>query len=206
MKRPALFLDRDGVINKDHGYVFKATDFHFIDGIFELVAAANQAGFLVVVVTNQAGIGRGYYSEVDFHALMAWVATQFGTRGGSIDGVYFCPFHPEHGVGEYRRASDCRKPAPGMLLRARRELGIDFERSILVGDNFSDMAAGWAAGIGTLLHLGGDESGSFYVPIPCLAEVLPYLSSARNLVNRADATASSSCPVSMTRSGCSGGS
>lgn len=175
MTRAALFLDRDGVINVDHGYVCRQESFDFIEGIFELVAAAHQQGYLVVVVTNQAGIGRGYYSEADFHALTDWMRGRFAEHDGYIDAVYFCPFHPEHGVGEYRRESNCRKPAPGMLLQAGRELGIDFGRSILVGDKPSDMAAGRAAGVGTLLHFGGDEKGGSAMAIVSLAEALPYL-------------------------------
>ena len=153
-KKPALFLDRDGVINIDHAYVHRKQDFHFIDGIFELVAAAKAAGYLVVVVTNQAGIGRGYYSEADFHELMNWVQEQFAYRGGHIDGIYFCPDHPEHGIGKYRRDSEFRKPAPGMLLQAAAELDIDLENSILVGDKASDVEAGERARVGALFYLG----------------------------------------------------
>ena len=94
MKKPALFLDRDGVINLDHGYVHTPEEFEFVDGIFEVVATANRAGYLVVVVTNQAGIGRGYYSETQFHALTDWMKASFAEHGGQIDAVYFCPYHP----------------------------------------------------------------------------------------------------------------
>lgn len=177
MKKAALFLDRDGVINVDHGYVHKPEDVEFIDGIFELVAAAKRAGYLVIVVTNQAGIGRGYYSEADFHALMDWMKARFAERGGQIDAVYFCPYHPEHGIGQYRRDSDCRKPAPGMLLQAQRELDIDMQRSVLIGDKPSDIAAGRAAGVNNLLHFGGDRrSTDCSVTITRLFEALPYLS------------------------------
>jgi D-glycero-D-manno-heptose 1,7-bisphosphate phosphatase len=175
MKKPALFLDRDGVINVDHAYVHKKEDFHFIDGIFELVAAAKQAGYLVVVVTNQAGIGRGLYSEREFHELMAWVGEQFASRGGKIDAVYFCPYHPEHGVGEYRRESNNRKPAPGMLLQAAADLDIDLAHSIMVGDKSSDMEAGFAAGLGTLLCLGPKSEAGSGQSIKHGHEVLPFL-------------------------------
>jgi D-glycero-D-manno-heptose 1,7-bisphosphate phosphatase len=147
VKKRALFLDRDGVINVDHGYVFRIDDFHFVEGIFELVAEARRLDFLVVVVTNQAGIGRGYYSEADFHQLMTWVCEQFELHGTAIDGVYFCPDHPEHGVGNYRRDSEYRKPRPGMLLRAAEEMGIDLKRSVMVGDKATDMEAARAAGV-----------------------------------------------------------
>ena len=103
--RPALFLDRDGVINVDHGYVCLKENFIFIDGIFDLVAKANQKGYLVVIITNQAGIGRGYYIELDFHNLMSWVVLEFSKKSGSIDGIYFCPDHPIYGVGNYKKES-----------------------------------------------------------------------------------------------------
>jgi D-glycero-D-manno-heptose 1,7-bisphosphate phosphatase len=177
MTKPALFLDRDGVINVDHGYVHKVEEFEFVDGIFELVAAAQKAGYLVVVVTNQAGIGRGYYTEADFHLLMDWVRAEFVARGGQIDAVYFCPFHPEHGLGDYRQDSEFRKPAPGMLLQAARELGIDLGDSIFVGDNLTDMQAGLGAGVGSLLYLTEKSDQDLGVRISHLAEVLPHLKS-----------------------------
>ena len=175
MSRPALFLDRDGVINVDHGYVHTLDKFQFIEGIFELVVAANRAGYLVVVVTNQAGIGRGYYSEAQFHALTHWMKTKFAEHGGQIDGVYFCPYHPDQGIGRYRRESELRKPAPGMLFQAHKELGIDLKRSIFIGDKATDMAAGRAAGVGTLLHLHGKEAGANTIGIAQLSQALPYL-------------------------------
>lgn len=177
MKKPALFLDRDGVINVDHGYVHTPEEFEFVDGIFDLVVCANRGGYLVVVVTNQAGIGRGYYSESDFHALTNWMKARFAELGGTIDAVYFCPDHPEHGIGEYRRASEFRKPAPGMLMWAQSELGIDLERSIFIGDKSTDMAAGCAAGVGTLLHLCGEKAGDDTIVITQLSEALTYLGS-----------------------------
>lgn len=161
MKKRALFLDRDGVVNVDHGYVYRRDDFHFIDGIFECVREANLAGFVVIIVTNQAGIGRGYYTEEDFHGLMNWVGAEFSLRGGRIDAVYFCPDHPEFGIGKYQRDSDFRKPRPGMLLQAAADWDIDLRRSILVGDKWSDVDAAVAAGVETvfLLASADDERG-----------------------------------------------
>lgn len=147
MKRAALFLDRDGVINVDHGYVHAAEAFEFIPGIFDLVRTANELAYCVVVVTNQAGIGRGYYTEEQFGALTGWMTGEFARRGARIDAVYFCPFHPEHGVGEYRRESEFRKPGPGMLLQAMRELDLDPAGSLMVGDKASDIQAARAAGV-----------------------------------------------------------
>jgi D-glycero-D-manno-heptose 1,7-bisphosphate phosphatase len=145
--RPALFLDRDGVINVDHAYVHRPDNFEFFPGIFDLVRSANDLGYAVVVVTNQAGIGRGFYSEADFHSLTAWMLDQFRQHNSRIDAVYFSPYHPEHGVGEYKRDSHCRKPGPGMLLRAAKDLDLDLDRSIILGDKPSDLAAGVAAGV-----------------------------------------------------------
>jgi D-glycero-D-manno-heptose 1,7-bisphosphate phosphatase len=146
--RPALFLDRDGVINVNHGYVHKAEDTQFIPGIFALVARAHAAGRAVVVVTNQAGIGRGYYTEAQFDAYTAWMQAEFAARGAPIERVYFCPDHPEHGIGRYRRETQMRKPGPGMLLQAAAELQLDLGRSMLVGDAESDIQAGRSAGLG----------------------------------------------------------
>lgn len=144
----ALFLDRDGVINVNHGYVHKPQDFEFIDGIFDICRAASEKGYLLIVVTNQAGIGRGYYSEETFHELTAWMCDQFKSQGITITKVYWCPDHPEHGVGIYKRESINRKPGPGMILTAAQDFDIDLKESILIGDNFSDIQAGLAAGVG----------------------------------------------------------
>lgn len=154
MLRPALFLDRDGVINVDTGYVHHQSEFVFIPGIFDLVRAAHKAGLLVIVITNQAGIGRGYYSEGQFHDLMQWVRECFREQGGDIDAVYFCPDHPVHGIGRYRRDTPMRKPGPGMLLRAAQEYGIDLSRSVMVGDSEKDMLAALAAGVGYPFYIG----------------------------------------------------
>jgi D-glycero-D-manno-heptose 1,7-bisphosphate phosphatase len=176
----ALLLDRDGVINADHGYVFQQSEFRFIDGIFELCRFARQQGFLVLVVTNQAGIGRGYYTEEDFLCLTAWMCQIFVEAGAPIEKVYFCPTHPEHGLGEYRRVSAFRKPGPGMILQAAREYGLDLGASVLVGDKESDMLAGAAAGVGcNLLFL--PEGGGAHAQtvahqiIQSLSEVRPFL-------------------------------
>ena len=154
MKRRALFLDRDGVINVDHGYVHRPDQFTFIEGIFDLCRQARDQGYLIVVVTNQAGIGRGYYSEQAFHELTAWMKQRFSDEGIAIAGVYFCPHHAEHGIGEYKRACERRKPNPGMLLDAARDHGIDLGASILIGDKESDIEAGRRAGLDCVVLLG----------------------------------------------------
>jgi D-glycero-D-manno-heptose 1,7-bisphosphate phosphatase len=145
--RRALFLDRDGIVNLDSGYTHRIEDFHFREGIFDLVRQARERGLAVVIVTNQAGIGRGYYTEGDFQRLTQWMLARFREQGAPVDRVYHCPYHPEHGVGEYRRESDWRKPAPGMLLQAAADLGLDLAGSVLVGDSETDIEAGRRAGL-----------------------------------------------------------
>lgn len=148
MRRPAVFLDRDGVINRDGGHVHKVEEFHFIDGAFDACREMTKAGYRLIVITNQSGIARGYYTEDDFNHLTSWMLDEFRRQGVEIDGVYYCPHHPLHGVGDYRRSCDCRKPAPEMILRAAREHSLDLRRSILVGDKATDIEAGRAAGVG----------------------------------------------------------
>ncbi|KVK92414.1 D-glycero-beta-D-manno-heptose 1,7-bisphosphate 7-phosphatase [Burkholderia cepacia] len=150
---PALFLDRDGVINVDTGYLHRPSECQFVPGIFELVRAANRAGYRVFVVTNQAGIARGFYTEQVFRAFTDWMLGEFAKHGALIDEVYFCPHHPDAGLGEYRVACECRKPLPGMLLRARDEFGVDMARSIMIGDNLTDVEAARAAGVGQVFWL-----------------------------------------------------
>ena len=157
MTKRAVFLDRDGVINRDMGYVYKPKDFEFIDGIFELAAAAQAAGYELIVVTNQAGVARGYYSESDVQRAHKWLREQFANQGITIARVYYCPFHPEGTVDQYRSDSLHRKPNPGMILQAAKECGIDLSRSILIGDKESDIEAGRRAKVGTVVLF--DPSG-----------------------------------------------
>lgn len=151
MPTPALFLDRDGVININHGYVYKVDDFEFIDGIFDLVRQAHRQSYKVVVITNQAGIGRGYYTEDAFHRLTSWMLDQFSAANAPIDRVYFSPFHPTAGIGQYLRDDFTRKPNPGMIFQAQKDLDIDLDLSVLIGDKESDVRAGVAAGVGVNL-------------------------------------------------------
>ena len=146
----ALFLDRDGVININHGHVHKIENFDFIEGVFELVKKANNLAMPVIIITNQGGIGRGLYSEDIFHTLMNKVIDIFQEHEAVIDDVYFCPNHPEYGVGYYKRPSHYRKPAPGMILQAAKDHGLDLLSSVLVGDKITDMDAGKSAGVGKL--------------------------------------------------------
>lgn len=154
MNHRALFLDRDGVINVDTGYVFKSQDFIFNEGIFDICKAAKFYGYLILIVTNQAGIGRGFYSEADFFELMNWVQAEFKGREIEIDGIYFCPYHPTAGVGMYKRSSFDRKPNPGMILSAALDFGIDLKKSVLIGDRDSDIQAANNAGINNRILIG----------------------------------------------------
>jgi len=149
----ALFLDRDGVINVERDYVYRIEDFEFMPGIFGLCRSAEDAGLVPIIVTNQAGIGRGYFTEEDFQRITVWMLDQFRLRGIHIGRVYHCPFHPTAGIGEYRRESCDRKPNPGMILKARDDFALDLANSVLVGDKDSDLEAGRAAGVGHNLKL-----------------------------------------------------
>ncbi len=154
--RRAAFLDRDGVINIDRGYVCRREDFEFVPGVLLAARQLRDMGFVLVVTSNQSGIGRGLYSESQFRALTAWMRDEFLAAGAPLAGVYFCPHHPTEGHGEYRRACDCRKPAPGLLFTAARELGIDLTSSAMFGDKTSDLEAARAAGVPLRVLLGTD--------------------------------------------------
>lgn len=154
--RRAAFLDRDGVINLDRGYVYRREDFEFVPGVLAGARRLHELGFLLVVTTNQSGIGRGLYSEADFESLTRWMRGQFEAAGAPLAGVYHCPHHPTEASGTYRRDCECRKPAPGMLLVAARELGIDLAASAMFGDKSSDLEAARAAGVPLRILLGTD--------------------------------------------------
>lgn len=155
---PALFLDRDGVINHEVGYLYKASEVRWVEGIFALCRTAIALGYRLVVVTNQSGIARGLYSMADFEALSAWMRAEFAARSAPLDAIYCCPYHPEQGLGEYRREHEDRKPSPGMLRRAALDLGLDLRRSVMVGDRCSDVAAANAARLRQAFLLGGTEN------------------------------------------------
>ena len=149
MAKPAVFLDRDGVINVDHGYVNDEHDFEFIDGVFDATKQLQQMGYMLVLVTNQSGIARGMFDEERFLSLTQWMDWNFVDHGVEFDGFYYCPHHAEHGIGEYKQDCECRKPKPGMFISARNDLDIDMANSIMVGDKAEDMMAAEAAGIET---------------------------------------------------------
>lgn len=178
MSGRALFLDRDGVVNVEVGYLHRAEDVCFVEGIFSLCRTAMRLGYRLIVVTNQAGIARGYYTEEDFERLMEWMQGALRVEGVELDAVYFCPFHPEHGIGQYKREHEDRKPGTGMLLRGAAELGVSLAESVMVGDRCSDMAAANAAGLRQAFLMSGTEeagcSGA-YLTVESLAEVERWL-------------------------------
>ena len=152
MELKALFLDRDGVINFDYGHVFKREDIKFIEGIFELVREAKKKDYLVIIITNQAGIAKKIFSEEEFKNLMKWIIDKFQTRNAIIDDYFYCPYHPEFQDLKYKNFKKDRKPYPGMLLKAKRKYNIDMEKSIFVGDKHTDMIAGENANVGKLIY------------------------------------------------------
>jgi D-glycero-D-manno-heptose 1,7-bisphosphate phosphatase len=146
-RRPAVFLDRDGVLNVDHGYVHRSDQIDWIPGAIAAVRALNDLGYRAVVATNQAGVAHGHYEEEAVHALHAWMQDELAKHGAFIDAFYHCPYHPEGRVERFRLSHIDRKPGPGMILRALADLEIDKDRSFLIGDKQTDIAAAEAAGI-----------------------------------------------------------
>lgn len=139
MLNRAIFLDRDGTINEDAGYTHRRQDWRFLPGVVEALAAFKRAGYLLVVVSNQSGIGRGYYDEVQVETLHSWVNEQLRVHDAAIDAWYYCPHLPDAGCS-------CRKPQPGMIVRAARDLRINLKDSYMLGDRLSDAMAGVRAG------------------------------------------------------------
>ena len=148
--KPAVFLDRDGVLNEDRGYVHRWEDFSFLPGAIEALRQLQQKGYLLVVITNQSAVARGLCTEADVLALHERMCAFLRERGIELAGIYHCPHHPQGSVSDYAIACACRKPEPGMILRAAQAHGIDLSRSLLVGDKLSDLEAGRAAGIPSL--------------------------------------------------------
>lgn len=145
-QRKAVFLDRDGTINVEKDYLYRAEDFEFIGGVSEAIKRFNDAGFLVIVVTNQSGVARGYYTPHDVDQLHAYIQDQLMAVGARVDAFYMCPHHPTQGQGAYLTECDCRKGSPGMLLQAAGEYNIDLSVSWIVGDKLADVEAGVRAG------------------------------------------------------------
>ncbi|MBN1925472.1 MAG: HAD family hydrolase [Prolixibacteraceae bacterium] len=144
----ALFLDRDGVINEEVNYLHKIEDFVFIEEIFPVCKFYSEHGFILIVITNQAGIAKGIYTETEYEILTRWMLAEFSKKGITIEKVYHCPHHPD-----YSGECDCRKPKPGLILKAGKEFNINFKKSLLIGDKLSDIEAGLNAGIIHVYHI-----------------------------------------------------
>ena len=144
--RPAIFFDRDGTLSHEVGYVNHVSRFRLYPWTVDALRLVNRAEWLAVVVTNQAGVARGYFPEPVIHEVHARFHAALAGSGAHVDGLYFCPHHPTVGEAPYRMDCDCRKPRPGMLKRAEAELGADLSRSWVVGDRHSDMELAWAVG------------------------------------------------------------
>ena len=170
MASAAVFLDRDGVINVDSGYVGNWDSFVFLPGVIDAMRAFCEAGYALVIVTNQSGIGRGFYTEADFKDLTERMREELSREGVAVSGVYFCPHLPDATLPKYRKTCDCRKPKPGLIHQARDELNIDLTRSAMVGDKTSDMQAAVAAGIPHRYHVVNDEPHQDCIAVNDLTE------------------------------------
>jgi D-glycero-D-manno-heptose 1,7-bisphosphate phosphatase len=155
-KKPALFLDRDGTLIEDRDFLSRVGDISFIPGAFRAIRNANESSIPVVLISNQSGIARGLFKESTLEKIHFAVSEQVRNSGGRIDAIYYCPHHPEGAVREYRLDCDCRKPKPGLLLHAAADLGIDLNRSVMIGDSLRDIAAGNSAGCRSVLVLTGN--------------------------------------------------
>jgi len=161
--KKALFLDRDGVINIDYGYVHKIEDFTFIEEIFEICLKAQQSGYMIFIITNQGGIARGYYKISDFEKLTHWMEEEFKKRGITITKTYYCPFYEGGVVEEFSKPSFDRKPSPGMFLKAKEEFDIDLSQSLLIGDTETDIIAAKNAGLKESYLMASEGEVAFYV-------------------------------------------
>ena len=169
-RHSALFLDRDGVINIDYGFVHSMDNFKYIEGAKEIIKMANDLGILVIVVTNQSGIARGYYTEDEFHLFTEEINEDLKNFGAHIDATYFCPHHPKEGIGDLRTNCNCRKPKTGLLMKAIKEWNLDKNKCFLIGDKDSDIIAANRCGISSCLF-----SSENNILLEIFKNKLPYL-------------------------------
>ena len=163
----AVFLDKDGTINTDHGYVYKTEDFNFLPGSIDAILRLNQAGFLVIVVSNQSGVARGYYSEKDIEVLHKHINDQLNSRGAHIDAFYYCPHLYPDGIPPYNVKCDCRKPETGMVEKAIADFGIDRAESYMIGDKEIDVELGRRARL-----KGSFKISESYTLLDCVKQIL----------------------------------
>jgi D-glycero-D-manno-heptose 1,7-bisphosphate phosphatase len=156
--RPAIFFDRDGVLNEDHNYVHKIVDFHWIEGAIEAIRCCNELDYFVFVVTNQSGVGRGYYTEQDVHIIHTYMQDELKHHDAHIDAIRYCPHHRDAIHAEYKIECNCRKPKPGMIKDILSSWPVEISKSVLVGDKPTDLEAAKRGGIRGLLYEGGDLS------------------------------------------------
>ena len=154
--QPIAFLDRDGVLNEDTGYLVEPAHLTWIEGAFDAVARLHETGYRVVVVTNQSGVARGFYTEDDVQRLHHWMGREIARRGGKISAFYYCPYLPDAPVARYSSDHPDRKPRPGMLLKAVRDFPADLQKSFMIGDKETDMEAAAAFGVQGFLFKGGN--------------------------------------------------
>ncbi len=166
MKRPAIFMDRDGTLSHEVGYVNHLSRFRLFSWTVDAVRLINRSGFLAVVVTNQAGVARGYFPESLIHDVHASLRARMDEGDARLDAIYFCPHHPSVGEAPYRLDCDCRKPRPGLLRRAERELGADLERSWVIGDRRGDLQLAWSVGARGALVKSGYGLGEWERDVP----------------------------------------
>ncbi|MAD48429.1 MAG: D,D-heptose 1,7-bisphosphate phosphatase [Gammaproteobacteria bacterium] len=170
-QKKALFLDRDGVINIDYGHVFKIKDFVFVQGIEGLIKEAMKKNYLIIIITNQAGIGKGFYSVEDYQKLTKHMNEMLLNKGCHIYDIFYCPFHPTDGIGEFLKDSNDRKPNPGMLLKAQKKHKIDMNQSLLIGDKISDIKAGISAGVKTNILFKYKDCNNKSLYKPCISSL-----------------------------------
>jgi len=161
LDRAAVFVDRDGCLTEEVGYVNHVSRIRLLPRAADAIRRLNGAGVPAIMVTNQAGIARGYFTEALLHAAHAEMVRQLAAAGARLDGLYVCPHHPDEGEPPYRMNCDCRKPRPGLLQRAARELGLDLAGSVMVGDKISDVAVGQSVGAAGVLVLTGYGRGEW---------------------------------------------